>query len=74
MKDYNKASALYNEWKNLLSQCLNGTYHKEEKYENGMSLNFDSGTYKDFANASFKLILRLMKEEDVYKVDFIIKD
>ena len=72
--DEKKATALYNDWKVLLTKCLN-VYNKEDKKADGSAfLSFESAYFKDYGNAHFKLTLRLWKEKNVYGLDFIVNE
>ena len=73
--DEKKAAALYNDWKVLLTKCLNGVYNKEDKKADGSAfLSFESAYFKDYGNAHFKLTLRLWKEKNVYGLDFLVNE
>ena len=72
--DEKKATALYNDWKILLTKCLNVNSKEDKKADGSAYLSFESAYFKDYDNAHFKLTLRLWKDKNVYNLDFIVNE
>ncbi len=72
--DDKKANDLYNDWKMLLTKCLNVNNKEDIKTDGRAFLRFESAYFKEYSNAHFKLTLRLRKDKDAYSLDFIVND